>query len=519
VILLHPGARETIVIIDFGFSQSQLIARKVRERGVFSEVVPWDAGYESIMARNPSGLIIAGGPEIILDEESPSVPEKLLDGSVPVLGICYGMQLIARLLGGDVVRGKPLGFAMAKILVEGDGGALLRGLPRELEVWMSHWDRATSLPPSFAVIARSESGMIAGFESPDSRISAVQFLPESAQTPGGKDLLSNFLFGICRCKKTWDLGEWIESTVAAMKGAVGGDRVVCGLSGGVDSTVAAVLASKALGDRLDCIFVNSGLLRLNEAEQVLKTYRDSLGLRVHYVDASDDFISALKGVTDPEAKRRAIGETFIRVFERKAREIGGASWLLQGTIYPDVVESGPRGRSGATVKSHHNVGGLPEDMDFQLLEPLRDLFKDEVRKIGALLDVPEVILGRHPFPGPGLAVRCLGEVTRERLDTLRRADDLFVSAIRDDGLYDKMWQAFCVLLPVRSVGVTDDARTYGEVVVLRAVESPDGMTADWVKLPPRLLDRVSRRICDELGGVNRVVYDITGKPPATIEWE
>ncbi len=516
---MHPGARKTIVIIDFGFSQSQLIARKVREKGVFSEVVPWDAGYESIMGRNPSGLILVGGPEMVLDKEPPAVPEGLLDGSVPVLGICYGMPLISRLLGGEVARGKPVGSARVRILVERDGGALLGGLPSEFEVWMSHRDRVVSLPPGFAVTARSESGMIAGFEGSNSRISAVQFLPESAQAPGGTDLLSNFLFGICRCEKTWDLGEWIESTVDAMKDAVGDGRVVCGLSGGVDSTVAAVLASKALGDRLDCIFVNNGLLRLNEAEQVLETYRGSLGLRVHCVDASDDFISALKGVTDPEAKRKAIGETFIRVFERKAREIGGASWLLQGTIYPDVVESGPRGRGGATVKSHHNVGGLPQDMDFQLLEPLRDLFKDEVRRVGALLGVPKEILGRHPFPGPGLAVRCLGEVTRERLHTLRRADDLFVSEIRGDGLYDKMWQAFCVLLPVRSVGVTDDARTYGEVVVLRAVESPDGMTADWVKLPAHLLDRVSRRICDELGGVNRVVYDITGKPPATIEWE
>jgi len=516
---LHPGARETIVIIDFGFSQSQLIARKVREKGVFSEVVPWDAGYESIMGRNPSGLILVGGPEMVLDKEPPAVPEGLLDGSVPVLGICYGMPLISRLLGGEVARGKPVGFARARILVERDGGALLGGLPSEFEVWMGHRDRVVSLPPGFAVTARSESGMIAGFEGPNSRISAVQFMPESAQAPGGTDLLSNFLFGICRCEKAWDLGEWIESTVDAMKGAVGDGRVVCGLSGGVDSTVAAVLASKALGDRLDCIFVNNGLLRLNEAEQVLETYRGSLGLGVHYVDASDDFISALKGVTDPEAKRKAIGETFIRVFERKAREIGGASWLLQGTIYPDVVESGPRGRGGATVKSHHNVGGLPQDMDFQLLEPLRDLFKDEVRRIGALLGVPEEILGRHPFPGPGLAVRCLGEVTRERLETLRKADALFIAEIRDEGLYDKMWQAFCVLLPVRSVGVTDDARTYGEVVVLRAVESSDGMTADWVKLSAQLLDKVSRRICDELGGVNRVVYDITGKPPATIEWE
>ncbi len=516
---MSPGARESIVIIDCGFQQAQLIARRVREKGVFSEVVPWSAGYEAFMAGDPSGLIIIGGPGTVLEEDSPTVPVELLDGTVPVLGICYGMPLIASLLGGEVTRGEPVGFGRVRILFEGAGGTLLEGFPAETEVWMSRWDRVLSPPPGFTVTARGESGTVAAFESPGSRVSAVAFLPEAPQCPGGADILSNFLFGVCRCRTAWDLGEWVDTAVEEVKRTVGDGRVVCGLSGGVDSTVAAVLASKAVGDRLGCIFVNSGLLRLGEAEQVLETYRGSLGLRVHYVDASEDFLSALKGVTDPEAKRKAIGETFIRVFERKAREIGGASWLLQGTIYPDVIESGPRGKGTAAVKSHHNVGGLPREMDFQLLEPLRDRGKDEVRRIGALLGVPERILGRHPFPGPGLAVRCLGEVTRERLDILRKADALFVAEIRKEGLYDKMWQAFCVLLPVRSVGVTNDARTYAEVVVLRAVESPDGMTADWVKLPPDLLDRVSRSICSEVDGINRVVFDVTGKPPATIEWE
>jgi len=427
--------------------------------------------------------------------------------------------LIASLLGSEVERGEPVGFGRARILLEGAGGTLLEGFPAETEVWVSRWDRVLSPPPGFTITARSESGAIAAFEGPGSRVSAVAFLPEAPQDPGGADILSRFLFNVCRCRKAWDLGEWVETTVGEMKSTVGGGRVVCGLSGGVDSTVAAVLASKAVGDRLECIFVNSGLLRLNEAEQVLETYRGSLGLKVHYVDASDDFLSALKGVTDPEVKRKAIGETFIRVFERKAREIGGASWLLQGTIYPDVIESGPGGKGAAAVKSHHNVGGLPKEMDFHLLEPLRDLFKDEVRRIGALIGVPEKILGRHPFPGPGLAVRCLGEVTRPRLETLREADAIVIEEIKRAALYRQTSQAFVVLLPVQTVGVMGDARTYEDVGALRCIDTEDFMTADWSRLPYDLLAKISTRIINEVSGVNRVVYDISSKPPATIEWE
>lgn len=511
--------RETIIIIDCGSQYTQLIARRVRETGVYSEILPWDCGLKKILDRNPSGVIISGGPGTVLEDDSPSVPEDILDGRFPVLGICYGMQLLSKLLEGKVRKGEFAEYGRSRVVIEDRGSTLLGGLPDHLDVWMSHWDYVESPPAGFRVTARSESGMIAGFESEDARVSAIQFHPEVAHTAHGTDILANFVFKICGCAKSWNLEDWVQSTVSDIRSMTGEDRVVCGLSGGVDSTVAAVLTSRAIGERLECIFVNNGFLRQGEAEQVMKSYGGSLGLKIHCVNAADEFLSALKGVTDPEAKRKAIGETFIRVFEKKAREIGGASWLLQGTLYPDVIESGHKGKGAAVIKSHHNVGGLPEKMNFAILEPLRDLFKDEVRKIGEMLGVPAEILGRHPFPGPGLAVRCVGNVTAERLDSLRKADAIFISEISNAGLYDRMWQAFCVLLPVRTVGVMGDIRTYAEIIALRAVESTDGMTADWVRLPEDLLDRTSRRICNEVAGANRVVYDITGKPPSTIEWE
>lgn len=515
-----PGREEEkIVIIDCGSQYTQLIARRIRELGVFSEILPWDAPEEEIRLENPKGIVISGGPGTVRAADAPMVPKTLVDGSIPVLGICYGMQLLGHLLGGNVKKGDFAEYGKALVRLEKAGTSLFEGVPEELTVWMSHWDYVQAPPPGYAVTARSETGMIAGFCGADGKIQAIQFHPEVSHTMHGVKILRNFLFGICGCSGQWSLSDWAESTVNAVRAETGEDRVVCGLSGGVDSTVSAVLTHRAIGDRLECIFVNNGLLRLNEDKEVLEAYREHLDLKVHYVDATENFLSALAGVTDPEKKRKAIGETFIRVFERKAGEIGGAKWLLQGTVYPDVIESGKRGRGAAVIKSHHNVGGLPEEMDLDVLEPLRDLFKDEVRKIGKMLGVPEIILKRHPFPGPGLAVRCLGEVTKDRLDTLRKADAIFIEEVRRAGLYDSLWQAFCVLLPVRTVGVMGDIRTYAEVVGLRAVESLDAMTADWAKLPSELLDRTARRICNEVAGANRVVYDVTGKPPSTIEWE
>ncbi len=506
-----------ILIIDCGSQYTQLIARRVRELGVYSEILFWDSPEEKLKAAQPSGIILSGGPRSVLDEDAPSLPDGLIKAGVPVLGICYGMQLLAHASGGTVERGESAEYGRASVNLEGGRLFTRCAGDKKLDVWMSHWDEVKSLPEGFRVTARSESGAMAGFESEDGMVTALQFHPEVAHTPKGREILSAFIFDICGCKAEWTLGtEWIDREIEKIRGKVGDGTVICGLSGGVDSTVSAVITQRAIGDRLHCIFVDHGMLRKDEGAQVMETYR-SLNLNVRYADAGGRFLTALEGVTEPERKRKIIGELFIRVFEEEARRLGGSDWLLQGTIYPDVVESGHGG--GGVIKSHHNVGGLPEDMKMGLLEPLHDLFKDEVRRVGKVLGIAPHFLERHPFPGPGLAVRCLGELTKERLDILREADAIFIEEIRKAGLYNDIWQAFCALLPVRSVGVVGDVRTYGETVALRAVSSLDAMTAEWVRMPYDLLDTVARRICNEVPQVNRVVLDITSKPPATIEWE
>ena len=512
-------AKDVIVILDCGSQYTQLIARRIRELKVYSEILPWDASLEEIRSKNPKGIIISGSPKSILSPGSPVISEELLDLGIPVLGICYGMQLLSHLLGGQVGKVGLAEYGRACIDIQEGRQSLFKGLPKQFNVWMSHGDTVINLPPNAQVLAKSEGGLIAAMAVEDKQIFGLQFHPEVAHTEHGVEILKNFVFDICKCEPTWNLGDWVDEQIKEIARTVGEGKVISAVSGGVDSTVAAVLTKKAIGDNLHCVFVNNGLLRLNEPENVLSVYRDKLNLNVHYVDASDKFLTALKGITDPEEKRKAVGKTFIEVFEEEAEKFGDAQWLLQGTLYPDVIESGHKGRGASVIKTHHNVGGLPEKMKFKLLEPLKDLFKDEVRAIGAILGIPRSILRRHPFPGPGLSVRCLGEVTREKLDLLRRADAIFIEELDLAGFYEKVWQAFCVLLPVRSVGVMGDERTYGYTVALRAVESLDGMTADWAYLNRELLDKVARRICNEVQGINRVVLDVTSKPPATIEWE
>ena len=515
----------TIVILDFGSQYTQLIARRIREFNVFSVVLPCTAPIEQIRALKPLGLILSGGPCSVYDADAPAADPALLALGVPVLGICYGLHFIVHHLGGKIepAPAREYGHAQVEVVAE---TPLFRGLPRTLEVWMSHGDEARTLPDGFTLTART-SNALAGIADEARRIWAVQFHPEVAHTRQGMELLRNFVLDICGAKPDWTPEHFIHATVERVRAQVGDGHAICGLSGGVDSSVAAVLVARAIGDRLTCIFVNNGVLRKDEFAKVQRTMREQLGLRVVAVDASARFLTGLKGVTDPERKRKVIGGEFISVFDEEAKRIFESAshqgeeiaWLVQGTLYPDVIESSSVKGPSQTIKSHHNVGGLPADMKLKLIEPLRDLFKDEVRRLGRDLGMPDEIIERQPFPGPGLAVRILGEVTAERVALLQEADAIVVDEIKAAGLYRKVWQSFAVLLPVKSVGVMGDQRTYAYTCCVRAVESEDGMTADWAPLPYEVLRAISSRIVSEVRGINRVVYDITSKPPGTIEWE
>ena len=513
---------ETILIVDFGSQVTQLIARRVREAGVYSEIAPFSSASEAFARLKPSGIILSGGPASVTLAESPRAPAHLFDAGVPLLGICYGQQLMAEQLGGKVVTGDHSEFGRAFLEIE-DGCALFDGLwsPGEKhQVWMSHGDKVESLPPGFRVVGQSPGAPFAATAHDQKKFYGVQFHPEVVHTPDGAKLIANFVRHVCGLAGDWTMAEFRASKIADIRNQVGKGRVICGLSGGVDSAVAAVLIHEAIGDQLTCVFVDHGLMRANEAEQVVSLFRNAYNIPLVHVNAETLFMSGLAGLTDPEAKRKFIGKTFIDVFEEEAGKIGGAAFLAQGTLYPDVIESVSfTGGPSVTIKSHHNVGGLPERMNMKLVEPLRELFKDEVRELGRELGLPEAFVGRHPFPGPGLAIRIPGEVTRERCDTLRKADLIYLEEIRNAGLYDAIWQAFAVLLPVRTVGVMGDGRTYDSVCALRAVTSTDGMTADIFPFDPAFLSRVATRIVNEVKGINRVVYDYTSKPPGTIEWE
>jgi GMP synthase (glutamine-hydrolysing) len=513
-----PPAVDEVVVLDFGGQYSQLIARRVRECGVYSELLPHHVGVEEVRKRNPKGLILSGGPASVYAEGAPRLERELLELGIPVLGICYGMQLLASELGGSVEGAEVGEFGRSDLTVR-EHGRLLAGTPAEQTCWMSHRDTVFAPPPGFTALASSTASPVAALESVEQDIYGIQFHPEVVHTPYGQQVLTTFLEDICGCDRTWSAASIVEEQIERIRRQVGDGKVICGLSGGVDSSVAALLVHRAIGDQLTCVFVDHGLMRKNEGEQVISAFRDHFKVPLVAVDAEERFLSKLKGVTEPEAKRKAIGAEFIRVFEEEAVKLEGAKYLVQGTLYSDVIESGG-GTGAATIKSHHNVGGLPDDLEFELVEPLRALFKDEVRAVGAELGLPERLVWRQPFPGPGLAIRVVGgEATKERLDVLRDADSILQDEIRKAGLYRELWQSFCVLPDVRTVGVQGDERTYGYVVVIRAVTSDDAMTADWARLPYDLLEQITSRMINELREVNRVVLDITSKPPGTIEWE